>query len=128
MRPFAAILGAKRHQTLKKLYKLLETLIDLPEPSHTVTFGRPFAAIPGAKRHQTSRTTPHTVIFGMTYIIDGPNKGAVAAPGCLKAKNTPNTTAKIIRNTSNSGLLLRPQPTVKKTPKNTPKDRNIISR
>jgi len=28
-------------------------LIDLPEPSHTVTLGRPFAAIPGAKRHQT---------------------------------------------------------------------------
>ena len=44
------------NQTLKKLYKLLETLIDLPEPSHTVTFGRPFAAIPGAKRHQTSLT------------------------------------------------------------------------
>jgi len=45
------------NQTLKKLYKLLETLIDLPEPSHTVTLGRPFAAIPGAKRHQSFNDT-----------------------------------------------------------------------
>ena len=74
---------------------------------------------------------PHTVIFGMTYIIDGPNKGvvvAVAAPGCMKANAIANTTAKIIKKTSKAGLLLRPQPTVKKTPRNTPKDRNIISR
>jgi len=66
-----------------------------------------------------------------TYIIDGPNKGAVvavAAPGCMKANTIANTTAKIIKKTSNAGLLLRPQPTVKKTPRNTPKARNNISR
>jgi len=46
---------------------------------------------------------------------------ALAAPGCMKAKATANTTAKIIKKTSKAGLLLRPQPTVKKTPRNTPK-------
>ena len=66
-----------------------------------------------------------------TYIIEGPNNGTVVvvvAPGCMKANTIANTTAKIIKKTSNAGLLLRPQPTVKKTPRNTPKARNIISR
>ena len=68
-----------------------------------------------------------------TYITEGPMgiigaDTALAAPGCMKAKAIANTTAKIIRNTSKAGLLLRPQPTVKKTPKKTPKLRNNISR
>ena len=52
----------------------------------------------------------------------------VAAPGCMKAKAIANTTAKIIKKTSKAGLLLRPHPTVKKTPRKTPKLRNNISR
>ena len=53
---------------------------------------------------------------------------ALAAPGCMKANTTANTTAKMIKKTSKAGLLLRPHPTVKKTPRNTPKLRNNISR
>jgi hypothetical protein len=66
-----------------------------------------------------------------TYMLEGLMTGAdtaVAAPGCMKAKTIANITAKMIKKTSNAGLLLRPQPTVKKTPRNTPKARNNISR
>lgn len=68
-----------------------------------------------------------------TYIAEGPMDiigadTALVAPGCMKAKATARTTAKIIRKTSKAGLLLRPQPTVKKTPRKTPKVRKRASR
>jgi hypothetical protein len=53
---------------------------------------------------------------------------ALAAPGCMKAKKMAQNTAKMIRNTSSAGLLLRPQPTVKKTPRKTPSVRRRTSR
>ena len=97
--------------------------------SHTVTVGTTSMCTPGTL-WANSMDRGHTWSEA-TYIIEGPNNGTVVvvvAPGCMKAKATARTTAKIIRKTSKAGLLLRPQPTVKKTPRNTPKARNIISR